>query len=260
MTIDKLIFYTFLSMVDDPTPADLYRQALEAALSCNWEKALEINLKISELQPNSIECLNRTAKAYLELGEYSKAKKIYQQVLELDPYNTIAQKNLKRVSSFNSITAGNGELKSNGNGGMISPSLFLEEPGITKTVNLVKVAEPQKLLKLSFGTKINLIPKKRGVTIYDQGGNYLGALPDDFAHHLQKLIKGGNKYEAIIKSIKPNGLTILVREIFRSKKFKNQASFLDESKILAYSSDNISLGSEQQEGEIATDSEDSPII
>ncbi len=35
------------------------------------------------------------------------------------------------------------------------------------------------------------------------------------------------------------------REIFRSKKFKKQASFLDESRIVAYSSDNISLLGDQ---------------
>lgn len=249
-------------MVNDLSPADLYRLALDCALNCNWEKALEINLKLLKLEPVSTECLNRIAKAHFELGSYSKAKKLYQQVLALDPYNMIAQKNLKRVNSFNSKSkdADNaGGLKpdfpeipqdgQNGNGTFISPSLFLEEPGVTKTVNLVKVAEPQKLLKLSFGTRINMVPKKRGITVYDSNNNYIGALPDDFAHHLSKLIKGGNKYQAIIKSIKSNGLTVLVREIFRSKKFRNQASFLDESKMLAFSSDNITLDHERSEEE-----------
>lgn len=251
-------------MVNDLLPADLYRLALEAALNCNWEKALEINLKLSRIEPQSTECFNRLAKAYFELGNYSKAKKIYQQVLELDPYNMIAQKNLKRVSSFklsktsNSVKGNEQDVSEdgqNGNGSFISPSLFLEEPGVTKTVNLVKVAEPQKLLKLSFGTRINLILKKRGITVYDSNSNYIGALPDDFAHHLSRLIKGGNKYQAIIKSIKSNGLTILVREIFRSKRFRNQASFLDDSKMLAYSSDNIAIDQERSEEELS-DSEE----
>lgn len=120
--------------------------------------------------------------------------------------------------------------------------MFLEEPGITTLVNLVKIAEPQKLLKLSPGTVVNLVPKKRGVSVTDFKNVYLGAFPDDSAFHLLKLLKGGNKYMAIIKSIKPpSGLTILVREVYRSKKFKNQASFLDESRVVAFSSENISL-------------------
>lgn len=249
-------------MVNDISSAELYRLALDCALNCNWEKALEINLKLSKLEPENTECLNRIAKAYFELGSYSKAKKLYTQVLDLDPYNMIAQKNLKRVNSFNSKSKTDGKVRENnqsnpGNhqegqnneGSYISPSLFLEEPGVTKTVNLVKVAEPQKLLKLSFGSRINMVFKKRGITVYDSNNNYIGALPDDFAHHLTKLIKGGNKYQAIIKSIKSNGLTVLVREIFRSKKFRNQASFLDESKMLAFSSDNISIDHERSEEE-----------
>jgi hypothetical protein len=119
--------------------------------------------------------------------------------------------------------------------------MFLEEPGVTSLVNLVKVAEPQKLLKLSPGTVVSLVPKKRSVSVTDSGNVYLGAFPDDSAFHLLKLLKGGNKYTSIIKAVKPNGLTVLVREVYRAKKFKNQASFLDDTRIVAYSSENIPL-------------------
>ena len=52
-------------------------------------------------------------------------------------------------------------------------------------------------------------------------------LPDDTAHLLTRLIKGGNKYELFIKSVRVNALSVLIRETFRSKRFKNQPSFLD---------------------------------
>ena len=112
---------------------------------------------------------------------------------------------------------------------------------MTFLVNLVKFAEPQKLLKLSPGTVVNLVPKKRSVSVTDSGNVYLGAFPDDSAFHLLRLLKGGNKYTSIIKAVKPNGLTVLIREIYRSKKFKNQASFLDDTRIVAFSSENIPL-------------------
>lgn len=224
-------------MIDEtPSPEALHKRAIDAAISCNWKNAILLNQQILENEPNNTEVLNRLAKALFETGSYSQAKKIYNQVLEIDPYNTIAQKNLKKVASLkkDGINLASQSMS-------LSPSMFLEEPGVTVLVNLVKVAEPQKLLKLSPGTVVNLVPKKRGVSVTDSGNVYLGAFPDDSAFHLLRLLKGGNKYTSIIKSVKPNGLMVLVREIYRSKKFKNQASFLDDTRIVAFSSENIPL-------------------
>ncbi|MBI2021605.1 tetratricopeptide repeat protein [Candidatus Daviesbacteria bacterium] len=242
-------------MVDDSNSSHLHRQAITAALNCSWDEALNINRRLLKHEPDNTDCLNRLAKAYIELGKYLQAKKIYQDVLKLDPYNTIAQKNLKKLSSFKrNSTAHNGQSKNgfslNSKTSALSPYLFLEEPGKTKLVNLIKVAEPSRLMMMSAGYEVNLITKNRGISVSDQENQYLGVLPDDTAHHLLKLIKGGNKYQALIKSIKSNGLTILIREIFRSKKFRNQASFLDDSKILTYSSDNISLADDEIETEV----------
>lgn len=216
---------------------NLHRLAIEAALSCQWEKAIEINLQITAEEPENVDCLNRLARAYFELGQYSQSKKNYQQALNLDPYNVIAQKNLKKIGMFqkgNGLPNGNKQPIAN-----IFPSMFIEEPGYTKVVSLIKVAEPQKLVTFVAGQEVNLVVKNRGISVTDINKNYLGALPDDTAHHLIKLIKGGNKYQVFIKSIKLNGLTILIREIFRSKRFKNQASFLNEGKAISYSSHHL---------------------
>lgn len=223
--------------MSDIDPQLLVKLALDAAINCEWEKALDYNKQFLSFEPQNVDGLNRLAKANFELGHYNDAKKIYQQVLELDPYNTIAEKNLKKVNTIkkdgsNHIAAGHM---------VMSAASFLQEPGTTKLVNLVKVAEPQRLLTLSAGTLVNLNPKSRGISVTDNNGAYLGALPDDVAHNLLRLLKGGNKYQSYIKSIKSNGITILIREIFRSKKFKHQASFMDESRVLAFSSDHISL-------------------
>lgn len=224
-------------MIDEtPLPEAFHKKAIEAAISCNWQNAILLNEQILITEPENTEVLNRLAKALFETGKYSAAKKIYSRVLELDPYNTIAEKNLKKVNSLKKDGVNTSSQSMS-----LSPSMFLEEPGVTTLVNLVKVAEPQKLLKLSPGTVVSLVPKKRGVSVTDSNNVYLGAFPDDSAFHLLKLLKGGNKYISIIKSIRPNGLTVLIREVFRSKKFKNQASFLDDTRIVAFSSENISL-------------------
>jgi len=238
LTTWKPVTYTLSSMNDESVLSpEIHKQAINAAITCNWQTAIDLNQKILEVEPQNTEVLNRLAKAFFETGSYSQAKKVYTQVLEIDPYNTIAEKNLKKASSLKKDGIASGAASMS-----LSPAMFLEEPGVTTLVNLVKIAEPQKLLKLSPGTVVNLVTKKRGVSVTDFKDVYLGAFPDDSAFHIQKLLKGGNKFMAIIKSVRPpSGLTVLVRETYRSKKFKNQASFLDESRIVAFSSENISL-------------------
>ena len=226
----------------------LNQKAIDLALSCQWEEAVNLNLQLLESDPKNIQYLNRLAKAQFELGKYSECKKIYNQVLEIDPYNAIAQKNLKKISAIKKDS----QLKNGSNATAISASLFYEEPGITTLVTLVKVAEPQKLVALSPGSILNLNVKKKGISVTDDFGVYIGALPDDSAYHLMRLIDGGNKYQIIVKSVKSNGVIILVREIFRSKKFRNQPSFLQDAKMVTYSSDNITLLNDENN----TDSEE----
>lgn len=222
--------------------SQLFKQAINAALDQKWEDAIKLNRRIIKLDPCNIDALNRQAKAYMELGKLNLAKKFYSEALKFDPYNPIASKNLKIIKSFRSngqtslphkITEpcdgepGNGRTR-------LSPSLFLQEPGKTKIVNLLKVAEPQKLSHVYCGMKVLAEVKNRKIIVTDTEREYLGVLPDDVSHCLIRLLKGGNKYELFVKSIKVNGLSVLIREMFRSKRFKNQPSFLD------FSSSNIS--------------------
>lgn len=205
--------------------SNLHHQAIDAALDSRWEDAIRINKKILNVDPKNIDALNRQAKACMELGKLNLAKKSYAEVLEIDPYNPIAQKNLKILKSFK----GNKEVFVSCNQTRLSPSLFLQEPGKTKTVNLLKIAEPQKLSHTFCGMKVEMAIKNRRITIVDQNGNYLGVLPDDVSHNLLRLFKGGNKYDLFIKSVRLNSLSIIIKETFRSKRFKNQPSFLEFS-------------------------------
>ncbi len=242
-------------MAESDEIENLNQEAIDLALSCKWEAAEAINLQLLETDPQNTQYLNRLAKAKFELGQYAECKKIYNQVLEIDPYNMIAQKNLKKLAAIKK----DGQHKTGSNATALSAALFYEEPGITTLVTLVKVAEPQKLVALSPGSFVNLNLKKKGISVTDASGGYLGAFPDDSAYHLMRLLDGGNKYQVIIKSVKSNGVVVLVREIFRSKKFRNQASFLQDAKLMAYSSDNIPLMSE--DGDSSDDSgPEEPIV
>lgn len=217
-------------MADSYTP-NIYHQAIEAALNAEWKEAVKLNKEIIKLEPQNVDALNRQAKAYMELGNNSLAKKYYSQSLKYDPYNPIAQKNLKIIKSFKSSKNKNDSEQEiiPQNKQKLSASLFLQEPGKTKIVNLLKVAEPQKLSKAYCGMQVRMLVKGKKITIVDENDNYLGILPDDVSHHMVRLIDGGNKYDLVIKSVKVNGLSIMIKETFRSKKFKNQPSFIESS-------------------------------
>ncbi len=210
--------------------SNLASLAIDAALDMRFEEAIKLNTQIIEVDPTNVDALNRQARAYFELGNLEEAKNFYTLALKYDQYNPIAQKNLKIIQATKSNGAVNGHIKHMGNGfAKISPSLFLQEPGKTKIVTLIKVAEPQKLSATFCGMGVDLLVKNRGITVVDPDGTYLGVLPDDTAHSLLRLIKGGNKYQAIVKGIKLNGISIMIKEVFRSSKFKNQPSFLEYS-------------------------------
>lgn len=207
---------------------NLSQLAIDAALDYRWDEALTLNKQIIKLDPQNIDGLTRLARVYMEMGRSNLAKKYYSEVIKIDPYNPIALKNLKIIKSFKSI--GNINIINHTSGtARLSPSLFLQEPGKTKIVNLLKVAEPQKLSQAYCGMPVKIVIKNRKIAIVDTNGNYLGVLPDDINHFLLRLLKGGSKYDLFIKSIKVNAMSVLIKETFRSKRFKNQPSFLENS-------------------------------
>jgi tetratricopeptide (TPR) repeat protein len=208
--------------------SSLAQKAIEEALSSNWEGAIAKNQEILLQNPNDLEAKNRLAKAYLESGKIEVAKKLYREVLEIDPYNQIALKNLKRVEGLN----GNGHNKNNNH--QLNSAVFLSEPGKTKLVNLVHLATPQSLSSLSPGEQLTLQAKKHTICVLDQDGQYIGALPDDISHLLISLMAGGNLYETYVKKASANCLQVIIWEKYRSKRFISQPSFLPNGKINYY--------------------------
>lgn len=242
--------------MDDTSPnvSLLNDQAIDAALSSSWDVALKINKLIIKKDPQNVDALNRQARVYMELGKSSLAKKYYSEALRFDPYNPIALKNLKIIKSFKSNNKG-GQTPLTHETSKLSASLFLQEPGKTKIVSLLKVAEPQKLSMIYCGMQLDMIIKNRGITVVDLNGNYLGVLPDDTSHLIIRLLKGGNKFGLFVKSVKVNALSILIKEIYRSKRFKNQPSFLENHGSVINSTLLPALDSSTEEDEEILDEE-----
>lgn len=206
----------------------LVQEAIKAAASLDWHKAVKINRKILNLVKDDVETLNRLAHAQICLGNKEKAQKLYKKALELDSFNIIAKKNLDKLTKSNDSTSdlGNGPDSSTNNAGSINlGSLFLYEPGKTKIVNLLNLASPAVLATLSCGNQVLINPKSHSVTITTFKNVYLGALPDDLAHRLIDFINGGNQYDAFIKNATVKLLSVFIREVYRSPKFASQPSF-----------------------------------
>jgi tetratricopeptide (TPR) repeat protein len=198
---------------------DLPNEAVKAALNQDWPKAIELNLSILESNPEDIATLNRLGFAYMQIGNLNEAKNTYNQVLSLDKYNPIAIKSLEKTLQIKSTPKAH-----TGTTTRFFTS-FLEEPGRTKSINLIRPASSSVLINLSAGVPVKLNAKKRRVGVENSAGQYIGCLPDDIGFRLCHLIKIGYKYEAFIKSANNKQVCVFIKETSRSNKYNNLPSF-----------------------------------
>jgi len=187
---------------------DLNTQAITAATQGNWKLAIDINKKIISTNPNDTATLNRLGRAYTAMGELNQAQKTYQKVLDIDPQNSIAIKNLEKLNnlkhhiqtpSLNKTTVANQEL-------------FIKKPGVTKLVNLVNLGPSEVIASLSCGDIIKMHFSKRTISVLDHLDRHIGKLPDDMAFRFNQLSKNGHTFSACIKETSSNKIQIMIQE------------------------------------------------
>jgi len=197
----------------------LKEQAIQYALDCKWQEAIEVNLSILNEVPDDMDTLNRLGFALMHIGEYERAKKTFEKVLALDESNPIATKNVKKLETLSK--SGN----NNTNGVPFNVKTFIEEAGKTKTVSLINLADKKTISNMQPGQEVTLIIKRSKIFILTKDGTYIGMLPHDLGLRLIEFLKEGNKYEAFLKGVEEKEVTVFIRECFRCKKFSNQPSF-----------------------------------
>jgi tetratricopeptide (TPR) repeat protein len=203
--------------------AQIANEAIQAALECKWDLALSLNNLILGSSPKDLCALNRLARAYMELGNVDAALQTYQLVLEIDPYNVVAAKNTKRLVQVKTARQGRSFTQVRKSADVILN--FIEEPGRTKIVQLVRTASPDMLFALRVGERVELINKSRGIHVYSIENSYIGRLPDDLAHHLSLLMSYGNRYEAFLKHVTHNKVLVFLRENYRNESVMSHPSF-----------------------------------
>ncbi|KKR42318.1 MAG: hypothetical protein UU51_C0005G0007 [Microgenomates group bacterium GW2011_GWC1_41_20] len=194
--------------------------AVSLALSGKWDEAITVNLDILKSDPQDTGALCRLARAYYELGEISKAQDTTNKILEIEPANTIAIKFYEKLKIPRTNDTPAPFLR--------YTESFLEEPGKTKLVGLLNLGEPENFVNLDPGEDVKLAAYSHRVSVTTNDGKYIGRLPDDISAKLKYLIKGGNKYQALIKSVSPKEITVFVRELEKGPGMEGSPSFAPE--------------------------------
>jgi tetratricopeptide (TPR) repeat protein len=207
----------------------LKNQAIQTALVGDWNTAISINQAILQEDPNDIDTLNRLGFALMSTGNIKDAKTMYEKVLSLDMKNPIAIRNLKRLNDSK-----NRKVATTLN------NFFIEEPGKTKVIELLNIADKKVISHLRSGEQITLCIKRMKIFALDSENQYIGMLPEDISQRLMKFMEAGNKYDAYIRTVDNNKVSAFIRETKRVSKFKNQPSFISTDK-LKFSLENSTL-------------------
>jgi len=196
------------------------KQAIALAMEGRWREAIAINREIIESFPNDVEAYNRLGKAHMELGEYSQARNAYQQARELDPYNAVAMKNLRRLSHLGEEVAG-----TKGDSDKAGPEHFIEEVGKAGVVNLYRLGPPETLARMVTGDRVYLKIDGPNLMVENGGGEYLGQVEPKHGQRLIRLMEGGNRYTAAIVSSAEDKMTVIIREEYQHPSQAGRPSF-----------------------------------
>ncbi len=202
----------------------LAEQAVVLAMQNKWDQAAAINKRIvDELEPDT-ETWNRLGKAYAQLGRIRDARHAYNETLRLDPTNTIAQRNLQRLSVLRDdpeSTEADGEARS----APIDPRFFIEETGKTTTRVIYSDAPRPALARVTAGEGVELSPADDMLVVLTGAGERLGALDSKLSHRLLELMAGGNQYRAALVGVEGRQVRLLIRETYQSPAMFNRVSF-----------------------------------
>ncbi|MDD5486564.1 MAG: tetratricopeptide repeat protein [Dehalococcoidales bacterium] len=211
------------------------RKAISLAMEGRWHEAVAVNLSIIEDSPCDVDAYNRLGRAYLELGEYAAARSAYSRAYELDPYSSIAEKNLRRLSQL-----GEGVAHKPPSLTRLDPEHFIEEPGKAGVISLQQEASREIWAGVVAGEKVNLVIDGPNLRVESDQGEYLGLVDSRQSQRLIKLMKGGNKYSSQIVST-TSSKAIIIREVYQHPSQQGIISFPSRSldRLERYAGDHL---------------------
>jgi len=211
------------------------KEAIDMAMQANWQAAVEINKEIIESFPENVDTYNRLGRAYMELGQYKLSREAYRRAAELDPYNAIASRNLRRLNDLKD--SGQFEIETD----KVEPQRFIEEIGKAGVVILQELAPKEKRASTVAGDRAVLKINGSYLAVENGRGEYLGRVEPKHSQRLIRLILGGNQYSAVVVKSTAEGMTVMVREIFQDPSQVGKLSFPPKGmeEFRAYGSDKL---------------------
>jgi tetratricopeptide (TPR) repeat protein len=194
------------------------KEAVGLAIQGRWEEAVVANREILRLFPDDVETYNRLGRALMEIGDYAAAREAYGRALELDSYNNIAKKNLKRLSELGQPAQKEKHHK-------VVVDVFVEETSKARTTSLVKLAPRDVLARMAPGEEISLQVEEQQLIAKSAQDEYLGEVEPKYGLRLAKLIKGGNRYTAVITNLGEGKLKVLISEVYQHPSQTGRLSF-----------------------------------
>jgi hypothetical protein len=224
------------------------KEAIDLAMQARWQEAVDVNKEIIENFPEDVDTYNRLGRAYMELGRYAQAKEAYHRAVELDRYNVIANRNLRRLNDLKETETTEVETDK------VEPQQFIEEIGKAGVVTLHELAPKENRARTVAGDKANLKVNGSFLVVENGRGEYLGRVEPKHAQRLIRLMLGGNRYSAIVVRSTAEMMTVMVRETFQHPSQAGKLSFppkgMDEFR--PYASDKLlkveSEGEEEESG------------
>ncbi|MCL2140236.1 MAG: tetratricopeptide repeat protein [Dehalococcoidia bacterium] len=197
------------------------KQAITLALEGRWREAADANKVILESFPNDVDTLNRLGRALIELGDYIEARAAYTRAKEIEPYNAIAEKNLKRLELFDGSQEGGKHEGST----KLDPNTFIEEMGKAGVLRLQRVGPKELLIRMVAGDKVVLVAIDGTLQVKNEAEEYLGEVEPRHGQRLIRLMAGGNRYSASVTSSSEESLSIIIRETYQHPSQAGQLSF-----------------------------------
>lgn len=202
---------------------NLQDKAIEAAISKDWDVAIQCNQAILALNPSHTDAELSLAYAYLQTHDYQSSARHYKAVLKLEPANPIAQNNLDKIEILLKKTTNS--IGTNRKKNIISPESFITVSGKTKIAHLVNIGQADTLAHLHVGEEVYMQIKKRRIEIRTADNEYVGALPDDISKRLMFFLEAASHYGVYIKSALKNSVEVFIREMKKGSKVASFTSF-----------------------------------
>lgn len=220
------------------------KEAIDLAMQARWQEAADVNKEIIESFPEDVDAYNRLGRAYMELGRYTQAREAYSQTVELDPYNAIANRNLRRLSDLGESDSDEVETDK------VEPHHFIEEIGKAGVVTLYELAPKENRARMVAGDRVYLKVDGSVLAVENSRGAYMGKVDPKYAQRLIRLILGGNQYTASVVKSTMDMMTVIVRETYQHPSQAGKLSFPPKGmeEFRPYGSDKL-LKLDEDEGE-----------